>query len=64
MVTADGEMVGQVQEVFETHPAHLLEVKSEHGKIHLVPFAERIVKKVDVERGEVVIKPPPGLLDI
>ena len=64
VVTADGETVGQVQEVFETHPAHLLEVKSEQGKVHLVPFAERIVKKVDVERGEVVIKPPPGLLDI
>jgi ribosomal 30S subunit maturation factor RimM len=42
----------------------MLEVRSEDGRTHLIPFAERIVKKVDVENGEIVIKPPPGLLDI
>lgn len=62
--TNDGEAVGQVQEVYETYPAHMLEVKSDAGRIHLIPFAERIVKKVDTENGEIVIKPPPGLLEI
>jgi len=64
VVTADGQAVGSVREVYDTHPAHLLEVKTEAGKVHLIPFAERIVKKVDVAIGEIVIKPPPGLLDI
>jgi 16S rRNA processing protein RimM len=64
VVTADGETVGRVREVFETAPAHLLEVKSEDGKVHLIPFSERIVKKVDVEAARIVIKPPPGLLEL
>lgn len=64
VVTKDGLVVGKVREVYETYPAHLLEVKTEEGKIHLIPFAERIVKKVDVANGEIVIRPTPGLLDI
>ena len=64
VVTPEGVAVGRVREVYETYPAQLLEVKTEAGKVHLIPFAERIVKKVDVENGEIVIKPPPGLLDI
>jgi 16S rRNA processing protein RimM len=64
VVTADGQSVGRVREVFETEPAHLLEIKSDDGKVHLVPFAERIVKQVDVEAGRIVIKPPLGLLDL
>jgi 16S rRNA processing protein RimM len=64
VVTNEGQLVGSVKEVFETYPAHLLEVRTESGKIHLIPFAERIVKKVDVDGGEIVIKPPPGLLEM
>lgn len=64
VVTKDGQTVGNVREVYETEPAHLLEVKSEDGKLHLIPFAERIVKKVDVESGAIVIAPTPGLLEI
>jgi len=64
VVTADGETVGRVREVYETAPAHLLEVKAEDGKVHLVPFSERIVRKVDVGARRIVIKPPPGLLEL
>lgn len=64
VVTNEGQAVGSVREVYETYPSHMLEVKNAEGKIHLVPFAERIVKKVDTENGEIVIKPPPGLLDL
>ena len=62
--TAEGEQVGRVREVYETEPAHLLEVEDESGKLRLVPFAERIVKAVDLEGGRVVITPPPGLLEL
>ena len=62
--TVDGEPVGTVREVFETEPTHLLEVRSDGGKLHLIPFATRIVKTVDVEGGRIVIKPPPGLLEL
>ncbi|MGQ0562221.1 MAG: ribosome maturation factor RimM [Gemmatimonadota bacterium] len=64
VVTNEGQTVGKVREVYETFPAQMLEVQSEEGKIHLIPFAERIVKKVDVANGELTIKPPPGLLEL
>jgi 16S rRNA processing protein RimM len=62
--TVDGRFVGRVREVFETEPAHLLEVKGDDGKLHLVPFVERIVKTVDAEKRRILIDPPAGLLDL
>jgi 16S rRNA processing protein RimM len=62
--TEAGEVVGRVREVFETEPAHLLEVKAETGKVHLIPFAERLIVELDVEAGRLVIRPPPGLLEL
>jgi 16S rRNA processing protein RimM len=62
--TVDGEQVGRVREVYETEPAHMLEVRAEDGRTHLIPMAERIVRKLDVEGGRIVIKPPPGLLEL
>jgi len=63
VVTVDGEVVGRVREVYETEPAHLLEVKGAE-RVHLIPFVKRIIKKLDLDEGRLVIKPPPGLLDI
>jgi 16S rRNA processing protein RimM len=64
VVTREGEEIGEVSEVYETEPAHLLEVKGSGGRVHLIPFAERIVKQVDAEARQIVIKPPPGLLEL
>jgi 16S rRNA processing protein RimM len=61
--TVDGTVVGRVREVFETEPAHLLEVKAD-DRVHLIPLARRIVKVVDLEGGRLVIEAPPGLLEI
>lgn len=63
VVTVDGEVVGRVREVYETEPAHLLEVKGPE-KLHLIPFVQRIVKEIDLEAGRMVINPPPGLLEL
>ena len=38
-----------------TEPAHLLEVESPQGKRHLVPFTERVIRKVDPAAKRVVI---------
>lgn len=63
VVTVEGRVVGQVREVYELEPAHLLEVKGD-GKLHLIPFTEQVVKEVDVEHRRVVIEPPAGLLEL
>jgi 16S rRNA processing protein RimM len=64
VVTREGEAVGVVREVFETEPAHLLEVRGADGKTRLIPFSERIVRDVDVAARRIVVDPPPGLLDL
>lgn len=61
VVTAEGERVGKIREIYDTGPTHLLEVNGTNGNT-LIPFTERIVKKIDVEGGTLTIKPPPGLL--
>ena len=63
VVTVDGTSVGRVREVYDTDPAHLLEVKGE-GKIHLIPFTEQVIRGVDREARRIVIDPPEGLLEL
>ena len=63
VVTLDGTKVGRVREVYDTDPAHLLEVKGE-GKVHLIPFTSQVVKEVDAETRRIVIDPPEGLLEL
>lgn len=63
VVTVDGEEVGEVVEVFDLAPAHLLEVRGDAGT-RFVPFAETIVVEVDAEAGRIVVDPPEGLLEL
>jgi len=63
VVTTDGESVGEVREVYELRPAHLLEVHGPRGEI-MIPFLSHIVVEVDREARRMVIDPPEGLLDL
>jgi 16S rRNA processing protein RimM len=64
VVDTAGAVVGRVREVFETEPHHLLEVVADSGKVHLIPFAARIVRDVDRDTRRIVIDPPAGLLEL
>ncbi len=63
VVTVNGTELGQVREVYELRPAHMLEV---HGpsRSHMIPFLRDIVVGVDLEAGVLTIDPPEGLLDV
>lgn len=63
VVTVDGDEVGEVVEVYELRPAHLLEVRGERGEV-MIPFLDHIVAEVDVDAGRMVIAPPEGLLEL
>ena len=63
VVTREGESVGEVREVYELRPAHLLEVVGPRGET-MIPFLSHIVVEVDLEAGRMVIDPPDGLLDL
>lgn len=63
VVTADGTDLGEVVEVYELLPAHLLEVRKE-GRTHLLPFTAEVVESVDLEDRVLTVDPPEGLLDL
>ena len=62
--TCAGDPVGIVADVLH-YGQDLLVVRRTDGQEgeFLVPFVKAIVPEVDVQRGVVVIDPPPGLLD-
>ena len=63
VVTVDGVAVGEIAEVYELRPAHMLEVHGD-GREVMVPFLKDIVVQVDIAGGRMVIDPPDGLLDL
>ncbi len=63
VVTTDGTALGEIAEVYELRPAHLLEVHGPEGDI-MIPFLNHIVVEVDAAKGRMVIDPPEGLLDL
>ncbi|SOD64598.1 16S rRNA processing protein RimM [Streptomyces zhaozhouensis] len=65
VVTArGGAEVGTVREVSHLPGQDLLVVAGPEGGEVFVPFVEAIVPEVDLERGRVVVDPPPGLLEL
>ena len=61
--TPDGDVVGEVVEVYELRPADLLEVRGASGT-RFIPFVSSLVTEIDLDGGRLRIDPPPGLLDL
>ncbi|MEW6129349.1 MAG: ribosome maturation factor RimM [Acidobacteriota bacterium] len=64
VITVDGKRIGQVKELLQTNATQLLVVESEEKRDILIPFVEDICTEVDVERGQILINPPEGLLEL
>lgn len=62
-VTVGGSMVGTARELLRVPGGHLLVVDVD-GREVLVPFRRPILVTVSRERREIVIDPPPGLLEL
>ena len=61
--TLDGQDLGQVEEVYELQPDHLLEVVGPERTV-LIPLSKRVVHSVDRAARTIVLDPPEGLLDL
>ncbi len=61
--SGDGAAIGEVVEVYELSPMHLLEVAREAGTL-LIPFARDWVRHLDREGKRMVVDLPDGLLDL
>ncbi len=62
-VFADGEKIGVLADVFSTGSNDVYDIKREGRKNLLVPIIEGVLKSVDIENKEIVIKIPEGLED-
>ena len=61
--TVEGELVGLVARVDLATGVPMLAVAAEAGEV-LVPLVDAICRRVDVERKEIEIDPPAGLIDL
>ena len=64
VVTIDGESVGKVTRVMRTGGTDLLVLEGPDRREHLIPFADEICTKVDLEAKRITLNPPSGLLDL
>ena len=62
VVTAQGETVGTVAEIFTTAANDVCVVRRGEREI-LIPYVDAIVRSVDLEARRLVIDPIPGLLE-
>lgn len=56
--------LGVVEDVLDTGGVELLQVRAADGGEILIPFAEEIVRKVDMEAGILRTRVPEGLVDL
>ena len=61
--TVEGERLGTVREVMRTGGVEMLVVGREDGGEYLIPMAEDICVRIDVEDKLVRVDPPEGLLE-
>jgi 16S rRNA processing protein RimM len=63
VVTKSGELIGSVKDILFIQENDLLVVEKE-GREKFIPFSESICIAVNLEKKEIVIDPPDGLLDL
>ena len=56
--------MGVMKDVLQTGANDVYEVEMENGKKVLLPYIEECVKKVDLEKGEILVHVMDGLLDL
>jgi 16S rRNA processing protein RimM len=64
VLDASGRSLGVVSDFQETGGTPLLEVRTPAGRELLIPFANSICTKIDLENKQIVVNPPEGLLDL
>ena len=58
----DGTQIGEVTDVIHLPAQDLLAVQY-HEREVLIPFIHQFVPKIDIKAKQIVISPPPGLID-
>lgn len=63
VITTQGTRIGKVKEVVSL-PANDLYLVEGKGKQYHIPATKEVIKTIDLEKGEMIIEPVEGLLDL
>lgn len=58
-----GEVYGKISDVYQNGATDVYSIKKENGTELMFPCIDEVVKKIDIEAGEMLIKPLEGLFD-
>ena len=58
-----GEVYGKISDVYQNGATDVYSIKKENGTELMFPYIDEVVKKIDIEAGEMLIKPLEGLFD-
>ncbi len=61
--TEEGTILGTVVDILETGSNDVYVLKDEQGKELLIPALKEVVKGIHLEKGLIVVRPLPGLLE-
>jgi len=62
VLTADDQELGQLIQILQTGANDVLVVQTPAKAEILIPYIDEIIKKIDLEKGMILIDPIPGLL--
>ncbi len=61
VLTINGDIIGKISDILKTGANDVYVVTGETGEV-LIPVIEQVVKKIDLDKGKVIIDPIEGLL--
>ena len=59
-----GEVYGKVTEIYQNGAADVYSIKRDNGTEYMFPCIDEVVKKIDIEGGEILITPLDGLFEV
>ena len=62
VVTEEGQLLGKLVEILETGANDVYVVRPKSGREILLPAIRSVISSVNLERGEILVRPLPGLL--
>ena len=63
VVTVDGKELGTIDDLLDYPAGDMFQVVS-GTREYLIPSTPRMIVKIDIEGGRIIVDPPPGLLEL
>jgi 16S rRNA processing protein RimM len=63
VTTSDGQHLGEVVQILETGANDVYIVRDQEGQDQLIPAINQVIKRIDLDNGNLEVQLIPGLLD-